>query len=97
MVVEFESMKYLSLFSGIGGFELGIQQAYEERNLGVKPTDKKSEQTKSKIQFSRRNKSEKQVKMLIRPENYQNKLAIRSGQIIPMPTQTKHILEKRNK
>ena len=22
-------MKYLSLFSGIGGFELGIQQAYE--------------------------------------------------------------------
>lgn len=23
-------MKYLSLFSGIGGFELGIQKAYEE-------------------------------------------------------------------
>jgi hypothetical protein len=23
-------MKYLSLFSGIGGFKLGIQQAYEE-------------------------------------------------------------------
>ena len=23
-------MKYLSLFSGIGGFELGIQQAYEK-------------------------------------------------------------------
>lgn len=23
-------MKYLSLFSGIGGFELGIQQAYED-------------------------------------------------------------------
>lgn len=22
-------MKYLSLFTGIGGFELGIQQAYE--------------------------------------------------------------------
>ena len=27
-------MKYLSLFSGIGGFELGIQQAYEIHNLG---------------------------------------------------------------
>ena len=25
-------MKYLSLFSGIGGFELGIQQAYEDYN-----------------------------------------------------------------
>jgi DNA (cytosine-5)-methyltransferase 1 len=25
-------MKYLSLFSGIGGFELGIQKAYEENN-----------------------------------------------------------------
>jgi len=27
-------MKYLSTFSGIGGFELGIQQAYEISNLG---------------------------------------------------------------
>src|SRR3990167_9587784 len=27
-------MKYLSLFSGIGGFELGIQQAYESNNGG---------------------------------------------------------------
>jgi DNA (cytosine-5)-methyltransferase 1 len=27
-------MKYLSLFSGIGGFELGIQQAHEIYNLG---------------------------------------------------------------
>lgn len=26
-------MKYLSLFSGIGGFELGIQQAYDNRRL----------------------------------------------------------------
>lgn len=25
-------MKYFSMFSGIGGFELGIQQAYEEKN-----------------------------------------------------------------
>ena len=25
-------MKYLSLFSGIGGFELGIQQVYEQNN-----------------------------------------------------------------
>jgi DNA (cytosine-5)-methyltransferase 1 len=30
MVLENYTMKYLSLFSGIGGFELGIQQAYEE-------------------------------------------------------------------
>lgn len=27
-------MRYLSLFSGIGGFEIGIQQAYEISNLG---------------------------------------------------------------
>ena len=31
-------MKYLSLFSGIGGFELGIQQAYE--NIGYSEIDK---------------------------------------------------------
>jgi len=28
-------MKYLSLFSGIGGFELGIEQAYEKKNSRV--------------------------------------------------------------
>jgi len=28
-------MKYLSLFSGIGGFELGITQAYEAKNSGL--------------------------------------------------------------
>jgi len=28
-------MKYLSLFSGIGGFELGIQQAYEDKKTGL--------------------------------------------------------------
>ena len=28
-------MKYLSLFSGIGGFELGVQQAYETKNRGM--------------------------------------------------------------
>jgi len=36
-------MKYLSLFSGIGGFELGIQQAYEE-NLKRKHISEKSKQ-----------------------------------------------------
>jgi len=34
-------MKYLSLFSGIGGFEIGIQQAYEKKLL-----DNKSKTTK---------------------------------------------------
>ena len=29
--------KYLSLFSGIGGFELGIQQAYELQKMGTEP------------------------------------------------------------
>ncbi len=33
-------MKYLSLFSGIGGFELGIQKAYELQQLGIKSTDR---------------------------------------------------------
>jgi len=36
-------MKYLSLFSGIGGFELGIQQAYES-NLKHAPVGKEPEQ-----------------------------------------------------
>ena len=27
-------MKYFSTFSGIGGFELGIKQAYENKRLG---------------------------------------------------------------
>jgi DNA (cytosine-5)-methyltransferase 1 len=46
-------MKYLSLFSGIGGFELGIQQAYEEilRSVGSESTNEKSEQTKFEVQF----------------------------------------------
>ena len=35
-------MKYLSLFSGIGGFELGIQQAYES-NLKHSPISEESE------------------------------------------------------
>ena len=32
-------MKYLSLFSGIGGFELGIQQAYELQQMGIESKD----------------------------------------------------------
>ena len=34
-------MKYFSLFSGIGGFELGIQQAYEQKNKRL--VDKKGQ------------------------------------------------------
>lgn len=34
-------MKYLSLFSGYGGFELGIQQAYEEHNKNSDDTGKR--------------------------------------------------------
>jgi len=44
-------MKYLSLFSGIGGFELGIQQAYENnRKLlqGKKATDIRENSTDNK-------------------------------------------------
>ena len=41
-------MKYLSLFSGIGGFELGIQQAYESNNehahLSEEPEQKERSQ-----------------------------------------------------
>lgn len=42
-------MKYLSLFSGIGGFELGIQQAYdkihnEHAHIGAQPKQKKRSQ-----------------------------------------------------
>jgi DNA (cytosine-5)-methyltransferase 1 len=41
-------VKYLSLFSGYGGFELGIQQAY---GVGTQSTNKKSKQTEPQIQF----------------------------------------------
>jgi len=41
-------MKYLSLFSGIGGFELGIQQAYEENNEGNGNSIKPEEQPKKR-------------------------------------------------
>ena len=36
-------MKYFSMFSGIGGFELGIQQAYEN-NLKYQHISKESKQ-----------------------------------------------------
>jgi len=36
-------MRYLSLFSGIGGFELGIQQAYENYNSSRQQTEQISE------------------------------------------------------
>jgi len=35
-------MKYLSLFSGIGGFELGIQKAYEDKLCGEKQQERLS-------------------------------------------------------
>ena len=47
-------MKYLSLFSGIGGFELGIQQAYEELHNGRK-TKTRINNGKSKSGTNRQN------------------------------------------
>ena len=38
-------IKYLSLFSGIGGFELGIQQAYELQKLEIKSKDSADNQS----------------------------------------------------
>jgi len=46
-----EAMKYLSLFSGIGGFELGIQQAYEDKR--VKKQDSISQGRQKKIRNTR--------------------------------------------
>jgi DNA (cytosine-5)-methyltransferase 1 len=44
-------MKYLSLFSGIGGFELGIKQAYESiRNINVQTERGGKEAEKGKLQ-----------------------------------------------
>jgi len=48
-------MKYLSLFSGYGGFELGIQQAYEERCVGCEKWGNElcsSDKGKSKVSSS---------------------------------------------
>jgi len=44
-------MKYLSLFSGIGGFELGIQQAYETtRNTNVQKVGGRQENEEGELQ-----------------------------------------------
>ena len=43
-------MKYLSLFSGIGGFELGVQQAYEETKSNRTLGDRKLSTEKTDIQ-----------------------------------------------
>ena len=40
-------MKYISLFSGIGGFELGIQQAYEKTNFCRSNRETKTKKTKT--------------------------------------------------
>ena len=46
-------MKYLSLFSGIGGFELGIQQAYEDKkNRGIESNGEKEKVSNSKTDKS---------------------------------------------
>ncbi len=54
-------MKYLSLFSGIGGFELGIQQAYEDykiRGNTCNSKEKKAQDTKgNKSMVERQEKS----------------------------------------
>jgi len=48
-------MEYLSLFSGIGGFELGIQQAYENKNKLVEtPTDTLSKRNIEESESRRR-------------------------------------------
>lgn len=41
-------MKYFDAFSGYGGFEKGIQQAY---GVGIESTNEKSEQTEPEIQL----------------------------------------------
>lgn len=38
-------MKYLSLFTGVGGFELGIERAYELQGMGVEPTNSTNSQS----------------------------------------------------
>ncbi len=49
-------MKYLSLFSGIGGFELGIQQAYEQsksnRTLGDRKLSTETTDLRQELHFS---------------------------------------------
>ena len=48
-------MKYLSLFSGYGGFELGIQQAYDNRELLQSETAEILQENKSDIKIGLRN------------------------------------------
>lgn len=47
-VCKEKNMKYLSLFSGIGGFELGIQQAYE--TIKSRPSEQRGESGGDDIQ-----------------------------------------------
>ena len=46
-----EVMKYLSLFTGIGGFELGIQNAYESNNEHAHIGEKSEPQKRSQRRF----------------------------------------------
>ena len=65
-------IKYLDLFAGIGGFTLGIQQAYEEekkRHLGSKSTNKKSGQAKSKIQLGGKRASVEEERSILSTNN----------------------------
>ena len=56
-------MKYLSLFSGIGGFELGIQQAYEEicNNEHAHISEEPEQEERSQGRERSTNKSEVQL------------------------------------
>jgi len=46
------NLKYFSMFSGIGGFELGIQTAFTKRNKSADQSDKCAKQPESCIGFS---------------------------------------------
>jgi len=54
-------MKYFSIFSGIGGFELGIQNAFSERHSSDTQSDKHPFQSESCVGFSEIDKYATQI------------------------------------
>ena len=60
-------MKYLSLFTGIGGFELGIQQAYEKFLLGCEALPNKKNKASLDCEFPYYSSSHYPIK-----ENHEN-------------------------
>ncbi len=68
-------MKYFSLFTGVGGFEIGIDNAYD---MGTQPTDSKSKSAKPQV-FKRRKRASMEMGLRVLPADERGRRAICVG------------------